>query len=126
MVGAGYAVVLMMCWVGRPCEMVAIRPLSYGDLAKCQQAATGTLQRWQSAKPQGAELKTTCRTTSELCNLFTMREQPPLFRIAVEPNDRFAPAVVASRLLRALHLFFNDPRPSGCGDDDKAQKDFDK
>ena len=122
---SGYAVVLMMCWIGRPCQMVAIRPQSYSDLGQCEQAADQTLRHWQKASPLGAELTTTCRTTNELCNLFAMRENPLLWHIGVDPNDRFSPAAVANRLMRALHLLCNSPRPGGCGDEKKAHKDSD-
>lgn len=116
----GYAVVLMMCLADRPCQMVAIRPQSYADLAKCEQAADDTLMRWQSARPEGADLKTTCRTTKELCNLVTKHEGPLRIPVAAEPDHRFTPTAISNRLMRALFLLCNEPRPGGCGDGNKV------
>ena len=120
MADIGYAVVLMMCWAERPCQMVAIRPQSYADLAKCEQAANDTLMRWQKARPEGADLKTTCRTTKELCNLVTKHESPLRIPVAAEPDQRFTPTAISNRLMRALHLLCNEPRPGGCGDGNKV------
>ena len=117
---AGYAVVLTLCWVEKPCQMVAIRPQSYADLAKCEQAANATLQRWQSARPEGAELKTTCRTTKELCNLVAKHEGQLRIPVATEPDHRFTPTAISNRLMRSLHLLCNEPRPGGCGDGKKV------
>lgn len=117
-----YAIVLMMCPINQPCQMVAIKPQSYTDRTVCEQEAVAALKNWQRNPPAGAALKAICKRKVELCNLVTIHNRPQYFLpIASKPDDRYGSAAITERLFRALHILCNAPPPSGCGDEEKSK-----
>ena len=116
MTTTGYAIVLMLCAKGAPCEMVAIRPVPYKDVTQCKLEAVGALRNWRRVPAEGAQLEAVCKSVDELCRPVSMDDEPPgITRVRLENRGRFAPSKVAERISSAMRLLCAPQPKGGCG-----------
>ena len=114
----GYAIVLLLCQIGGPCEMVSLRPIAYADIQTCEQEAVRAINYWRRrSHVPAATLKAVCRSTDELCKLAAIHDNAPLvLATAANKSDRFKSSAVAERIAKFLRLLCRERPPSACED----------
>ena len=116
---SGYAIMLMACPLGEPCEMAAIAPQKYQTDQECQaamQGAAASFGLWRRMPPEGAALTLACRELAALCARANAPSRRPLVMEArYARHGRYAQDAVASRINNMLRRLCGPARPGGCG-----------
>ena len=118
---SGYAIMLMACPLGEPCEMAAIAPQKYQTDQECQaamQGAAASFGLWRRMPPEDAVLRLGCRELAALrARANAPSPRPLVIKAREERHGRYAQDAVASRINNLLRRLSGPARPGGCGDE---------
>ena len=118
---SGYAIMLMACPLGEPCEMAAIAPQKYQTDQECQaamQGAAASFGLWRRMPPEDAVLRLGCRELAALrARANAPSPRPLVIKARYERHGRYAQDAVASRINNMLRRLSGPARPGGCGDE---------